>query len=229
MGVALAAPIVLDFERRTHRLVWTQSITRRRWFATKLGTALLGVLVFSLVLTLLMSWWFIPQDRVQDPFGQGFNVQGFVPFAYAVFTLALALAVGALTRRTVLATIVAIIVFVPVWGVVQDAVRPHYLAPIERTTALSKPQQQTAPERAWVVGEYLIDKEGNRLTDRQRADEIDRSGTKDPSLRETRASEVSSCISRRTGSGHFRPSKPPSSWGQPPCCWVFRSGWSNDG
>lgn len=174
MGVALAAPIVLDFERGTHRLVWTQSITRRRWLATRLGIALLGVLVFSLVLTLMLTWWFLPQDKVQDPFGQAFNAKGVVPFAYAVFTLALALVLGALTRRTVLAAIVAIVVFVPVWGVVQDVLRPHYVAPIERTTALSE-GLPTVPERAWVLDDYLIDKEGKRLTKQQLPNELSRS------------------------------------------------------
>ena len=38
IGVLLAAPFVLELENGTYRLAWTQSITRRRWIATKLGT-----------------------------------------------------------------------------------------------------------------------------------------------------------------------------------------------
>ena len=37
IGVLLAAPFVLELENGTYRLAWTQSITRRRWIATKLG------------------------------------------------------------------------------------------------------------------------------------------------------------------------------------------------
>ena len=31
IGVLLAAPFVLEFEQGTHRLAWTQSVSRRRW------------------------------------------------------------------------------------------------------------------------------------------------------------------------------------------------------
>src|SRR5689334_19718688 len=37
VGVLLAAPFILDLEHGTYRLAWTQSITRRRWIAGKLG------------------------------------------------------------------------------------------------------------------------------------------------------------------------------------------------
>jgi hypothetical protein len=35
IGVLLAAPFILELENGTYRLAWTQSITRRRWIATK--------------------------------------------------------------------------------------------------------------------------------------------------------------------------------------------------
>ena len=37
IGVALAAPLLLELESGTYRLAWTQSVTRRRWLAVKLG------------------------------------------------------------------------------------------------------------------------------------------------------------------------------------------------
>ena len=40
VGVLLAAPFVLQLERRTHWLDWTQSVTRGRWMAGKLGIAI---------------------------------------------------------------------------------------------------------------------------------------------------------------------------------------------
>ena len=46
-GGLLAVPILIEFEQRTYRLAWTQSITRRRWLLTKLGFALLAVIVIS--------------------------------------------------------------------------------------------------------------------------------------------------------------------------------------
>src|SRR4051794_3143336 len=45
IGILLAAPFVAALEQRTHRLDWTQSITRRRWVAGKLGLAIVTALV----------------------------------------------------------------------------------------------------------------------------------------------------------------------------------------
>ena len=35
LGALIAAPFVLEFERGTFRLAWTQSITADRWLATR--------------------------------------------------------------------------------------------------------------------------------------------------------------------------------------------------
>src|SRR5262245_53511629 len=37
LGLLLAAPMVLELEQGTYRLAWTQSVTRRRWLAAKIG------------------------------------------------------------------------------------------------------------------------------------------------------------------------------------------------
>lgn len=37
VGVLFAVPLVLEFEHGTHRLAWTQSVTRDHWLATRLG------------------------------------------------------------------------------------------------------------------------------------------------------------------------------------------------
>jgi ABC-type transport system involved in multi-copper enzyme maturation permease subunit len=58
IGIFWGAPLVArELEAGTHRLVWSQSVTRTRWLATKLlvtgGVALLIVAVLSLIVT----WW----------------------------------------------------------------------------------------------------------------------------------------------------------------------------
>src|ERR687884_617852 len=42
IGLLFAAPLVHQLEQGTHRLDWTQSITRGRWIAGKLGLAALA-------------------------------------------------------------------------------------------------------------------------------------------------------------------------------------------
>ena len=79
IGGLLAAPLVLDFERGTYRLAWTQSITRRRWLVTRLALIGLGALVSALVLTALMTWWRRPLDEAGSRMPDGFDLEGVLP------------------------------------------------------------------------------------------------------------------------------------------------------
>ncbi len=166
IGMLLAAPIVLEFEQRTYRLAWTQSITRGRWLAVRLGLALLGALAFAMLLTPLTTWWFAPQDRLQDSFATSFYLKGAMPFVYTVFTLALALVSGVLSRRTLLAMVVTVVGFLVAMLTIANGLRPHYLPPIERiepitASSLSSTSSMVLPDRAWVVGSSIVDPEGN--------------------------------------------------------------------
>ena len=162
IGVLFAVPIVLEFEQRTYRLAWTQSVTRGHWLATKLGLALIAVIAFSTVLTVLTSWFLSPADRlVFGPF-RDFSVSGIVPVAYAVFAFAVALAVGALSRRTALTVILALVVCVVAVVGVGSGLRPHYMTPVEQCITEVK-----MLGRAWVLDVYAVDASGNRLGDVQ--------------------------------------------------------------
>ena len=131
IGLLLAAPIVLDVEQRTYRLAWTQSITKRRWIAVKLGTALLGAAAFAAVATALLTWWLAPQDSVYHPF-RSFEHEGVAPLAYIVFALALALTAGVLTRRIIAVMVVTLIGYTAARVFVENALRPDYMEPVER-------------------------------------------------------------------------------------------------
>jgi ABC-type transport system involved in multi-copper enzyme maturation permease subunit len=57
VAILVGAPLVArEFEHGSHRLVWTQSVTRWRWLAAKIGFVLLGCLLLSAVLTALLTW-----------------------------------------------------------------------------------------------------------------------------------------------------------------------------
>jgi hypothetical protein len=127
IGLLLAAPLVLEMDHRTHRLAWTQSITRERWLFATMGMALLGVIVFSLLLTLLMTWWHSPLDKVQGDGGhlrQSFGFEGVLPLAYTLFALALAMAAGVLSRRLIVTIPVALVGFVFARITIEPRVRP---------------------------------------------------------------------------------------------------------
>ena len=73
VGVFWGAPMIArELEAGTSRLVWTQSVTRTRWLATKLGVAGVGAAVVGLV-GLVLTWWCAPID---DAVAQGLRDHG---------------------------------------------------------------------------------------------------------------------------------------------------------
>jgi hypothetical protein len=101
LGVLLAAPFILDLEHGTYRLAWTQSITRRRWLFIKLGLAVVAVIVANELLSLLIGWWRTPLTHINGRLDSGtYDTTGTVAIGYGLFALGLALAVGALWRRS---------------------------------------------------------------------------------------------------------------------------------
>ena len=113
---------VLELENGTYRLAWTQSITRRRWIATKLAAAIAVALLAALAMTLLITWWRTPLVHLQGRMDNSvFDFEGTVAAGYVLFALGLALAVGAVWRRTVPALVVAFVgylasrIFVDTW------------------------------------------------------------------------------------------------------------------
>ncbi|MGH3078129.1 MAG: ABC transporter permease [Gaiellaceae bacterium] len=133
IGALLAAPFVLEFERGTFRLAWTQSITRGRWLATRLALIVGAAIATSVVLTLLMTWWRGPLDAVDGRMIDGFELEGLAPAAYTLFAAALVIAFGVTTRRTAAAIGLALVAFIAVRIGIANWARPHYQTPVHQT------------------------------------------------------------------------------------------------
>jgi len=84
LAMFVGAPLVArEFEHGSHRLVWTQSVTRVRWLAYKLGLVLVGCLLLSAVLTALLTWWLGPFNQIYGRFNpQAFDFEGVAPLGY---------------------------------------------------------------------------------------------------------------------------------------------------
>ena len=150
IGVFWGAPLVArELENGTHRLVWTQSISRTRWLATRVGLVGLFALAGAAAVTALVSWWcgpiddalnagatsgsgFLEQTRMQPVI---FAARGIVPIAYTAFAFALGVTAGTVLRRTVPAMALTLVVFVAV-GLAAPKVRAQ-LGATERTTAIT--------------------------------------------------------------------------------------------
>jgi hypothetical protein len=133
VGVLLATPLVLEFDRGTHRLAWTQSVTRGRWLAIRLSVVGLGAVVSGIALTALMTWWRSPLDDVGSRLGEGFDFEGLAPTAYTLFAAALVVALGVVLRRTATAIGIAVVAFFVLRIGILAWPRGHFLAPIHKT------------------------------------------------------------------------------------------------
>ena len=142
IGIFWGAPLISrELETGTFRLAWTQSISRTRWLAVKLGLVGLVSVVLVGLLSLMVTWWAAPIDRTY-PNGSSFSyiiydARGLTPVGYAAFAFALGVTVGLLVRRTVSAIAITLAVYVAVQLAFTQWVRPHLFAPVRAVMALN--------------------------------------------------------------------------------------------
>ena len=151
IGALLAVPLVLEFERGTFRLAWTQSVTRDRWLAVRITLIVGAALAASVLLTLLMTWWRGPLDEVNGRLADGFNLEGVVPSAYTLFAAALVLAFGVVLRRTAAAVGLAFVLFIAARIGIEAWARPNYAEPIRESWVGGAPGADL--RGAWVLSQ----------------------------------------------------------------------------
>ncbi|HEV3048285.1 MAG TPA: hypothetical protein VGY13_13105 [Solirubrobacteraceae bacterium] len=130
LGMFWGAPLLArELESGTHRLAWTQSVTRRRWLLVRVALAGAAALVVAGLASWLVSWWFAPLDAVEmNRFGPAvFGERGIVAIGYAGFAFALGVAAGALARRTLPAMAATLLGFLAARIAFTLWVRPHLL------------------------------------------------------------------------------------------------------
>ncbi len=133
IGAFWGAPLIArEFETGTFRMALTQSVTRQRWLAVKLGVVGLASMAVTGLLSLVVTWWFSPLDRVQvNPLTPSlFAERGIVPVGYAAFAFALGVTAGIIIRRTIPAMAVTLVVFTGIRLAISLWVRPILFAPL---------------------------------------------------------------------------------------------------
>jgi ABC-2 family transporter protein len=183
VGAFWGAPLISrEFENGTHRLAWTQSITRTRWVTVKLlviGAA--GVIATGL-LSLMVTWWSSAMDSANtDRFGAGlFGERNIVPLGYAAFAFVLGVAAGIVLRRALPAMAVTLALFLGIRIAFTYVVRQHLIPPRHSSTSLSALVQGYGSSNggqsslflgsnrpnAWVYSTRAVDASGNPLTAR---------------------------------------------------------------
>lgn len=162
-GLFVGAPLLArELEHATYRLAWTQAVTRRRWLLSKTGLIGLATALGALALSGLVMWWRQPFDSVSGRLApSGFEIEGIVVPAYAVFALVLGVLAGAVLRRTVPAMTVTLVGFFAIRFAVARFLRPHYLAALHQKAAGLDPR---AHARDWVLSNSLVDSVGRHIS-----------------------------------------------------------------
>jgi hypothetical protein len=131
IGMFWGAPLLArEFEAGTHRLAWTQSVTRTRWLLTKIAIVGLAAVVVAGLASWLVNWWYTPLDTIaMSRFDQSvFTERGIVAIGYTAFAFALGVGFGALLRRTLAAMAATFVSFIAVRIGFTIWVRPNLLA-----------------------------------------------------------------------------------------------------
>jgi hypothetical protein len=142
-----------ELERGTHRLIWTQSVSRRRWLFVKLAVLLVGSMATGLAFGALDRWFLEPYiaGGVVSPVAQ--NYVGLVdvsPVVIAGFAFALGTAAGAVVRRSLPAMAATLAVFVAVrfaWESLRYAIVP----PLHAVSALGAVVPVGPGRHDWVL------------------------------------------------------------------------------
>ena len=165
IGAFWGAPLLArELELGTHRLAWTQGVTRRRWLGTRLAVLALLAVAVTAVFALLFTWWSLPFDAHGNRIGTAnFGQRGVAPIAYALFALALGTFVGTVVRRTLPAMAITAVAFFVARYTFQLAVRPRLAGTVELSRGLSMFGPGTndpASAGAWVVSSATVDGNG---------------------------------------------------------------------
>jgi hypothetical protein len=176
IGALLATPLLLDFERGTHRLAWTQSVTRGRWLLVRLLVLALAAVLSASLLTASMTWWRAPLDAAGSRLQDGFDFEGIAPTAYTLFAAALVLAIGVVLRRTATAIGLAFVAFFVIRIGIEGWVRQRFEPAVHRTWAEGRGPDLRG---AWILSQLrALRVLKGYPTDRSRIDSCLRASTK---------------------------------------------------
>jgi hypothetical protein len=149
IGAMIGAPLVArEVEQHTQFVAWTQSVSRRRWYFVKITALAIGLAVLGLIAGTANAW-LQRQLTAGDTASSRWTWFASTNLALAgavVLAFALAVAFGALLRRTLPAIGAALAGFIVLLLGIRWAVMA--LTPASKTTG----PHFTAPPGSWILG-----------------------------------------------------------------------------
>jgi hypothetical protein len=112
-------------------------VTRSRWSLVKVAVTGAASAITAGLLSIMVTWWASPYDRLVDSPYSFLDQRDIVPIAYALFAFALGVALGAIIRRTLPAMAATIAGYAVVRYLVSEYVRPNLIAPLKASLPFS--------------------------------------------------------------------------------------------
>lgn len=141
IGAFWAAPLITrELETGTHRLVWNQSVTRRRWLTVKLAIVGGASVITVGALSLLLGWAADPYDSfVDERFAPlTFAARDLAPFGYAALAFAVGVTIGLFARRTIAAMAITMVALIALQVLMANTVRPGLFEPVSETVTIAE-------------------------------------------------------------------------------------------
>ena len=129
LGVFWGVPLIAkEYIDGTNKFIWTQSVARKRWLATKLTWILGATVTIAGTFAVLSTWWSRTGNILYDDrfSALNFGVQGLAPIGYALFAVAFGALIGVWLKRTFLALGVTLGVLLAVQLAFPLVIRHHY-------------------------------------------------------------------------------------------------------
>ncbi len=169
IAVFWGAPLLArEYEQRTHLLVWTQDVSPMRWLVSKVAL-LSGLAVLFSVALALAGGMLVGQMNSADPGAVSlFENPAFelwLPLlpTYALFGLALGVAIGGFTRSTVTSMGLTLLGFTATRVLVGSLGRPNFEAPLRYVGPLGAAPRRGDPNALMIDMGYL-DTAGNKVS-----------------------------------------------------------------
>lgn len=172
VGLFWGAPLIAaEVDNGTHRLVWTQAISRSRWLSTKFVMLTIGCVLFGIAAGAADRWFMDPYIRAGaiSPVAPNYvALIGVAPAAFALFAFALGTAVGSLVRRTLPAMMITLAIFVPL-RLIWEQQRYHFLSPVRVAYSPNAARPTGVSRQDWRTdaATSMIDRTGHPVTDAQ--------------------------------------------------------------
>ncbi|WP_433824493.1 ABC transporter permease subunit [Actinoplanes sp. CA-015351] len=139
LGIFWGAPLVArELESGTYRMVFSQTVSRRRWLLVKLAVGGIAAALSVGLVSLVLTRWAAPIDAAGSSRVEPitFLARGIVPVASAVLAFAVGVAVGLVLRRTLTAMAVTLLLVVAVQVVATPVMLRLLAQPITTVTPL---------------------------------------------------------------------------------------------